>query len=48
LPAPSEHDPLGVSGEQLHQWLLPLKAFREMHARLDQQDVLKEKEEHDA
>jgi dihydrofolate reductase len=30
-PDQSEHDPLGVGGEQLHQWLLPLKAFRETH-----------------
>ena len=30
-PDQSEHDPLGVGGEQLHQWLVPLKAFRETH-----------------
>jgi dihydrofolate reductase len=30
-PDQSEKDPLGVGGEQLHQWLLPLKAFRETH-----------------
>jgi hypothetical protein len=24
-------DPLGIGGMQLHQWLLPLKAFRERH-----------------
>jgi hypothetical protein len=30
-PDQSENDPLGVGGMQLHQWLLPLKAFRESH-----------------
>jgi dihydrofolate reductase len=30
-PDQSEKDPLGIGGEQLHQWLLPLKAFREGH-----------------
>jgi dihydrofolate reductase len=30
-PAQSEKDPLGIGGMQLHQWLLPLKAFRERH-----------------
>jgi dihydrofolate reductase len=30
-PDQGEKDPLGVGGEQLHQWLLPLKAFRERH-----------------
>jgi dihydrofolate reductase len=30
-PDQSEPNPLGVGGEQLHQWLLPLKAFRETH-----------------
>jgi dihydrofolate reductase len=30
-PNPSEKDPLGIGGMQLHQWLLPLKAFRETH-----------------
>jgi hypothetical protein len=30
-PAQSEKDPLGIGGMQLHQWLLPLKAFRETH-----------------
>jgi dihydrofolate reductase len=30
-PNQSESDPLGRGGEQLHQWLLPLKAFRERH-----------------
>jgi dihydrofolate reductase len=30
-PNQSEEDPLGIGGMQLHQWLLPLKAFRETH-----------------
>lgn len=30
-PNQSENDPLGRGGEQLHQWLLSLKAFRETH-----------------
>jgi dihydrofolate reductase len=30
-PDQSEQDPLGIGGEQLHQWLIPLKAFRETH-----------------
>jgi dihydrofolate reductase len=30
-PDQSEQDPLGVGGEQLHEWLLALKAFRETH-----------------
>ena len=30
-PSQSEKHPLGIGGEQLHQWLLPLKAFREAH-----------------
>jgi dihydrofolate reductase len=30
-PNQSENDPLGIGGMQLHQWLLPLKAFRETH-----------------
>jgi dihydrofolate reductase len=30
-PDQSEQDPLGIGGEQLHQWLVPLKAFRESH-----------------
>jgi dihydrofolate reductase len=30
-PNQSESDPLGRGGGQLHQWLLPLKAFRERH-----------------
>lgn len=30
-PNQSEKDPLGSGGMQLHQWLFPLKAFREAH-----------------
>jgi dihydrofolate reductase len=30
-PNQSRDNPLGVGGEQLHQWLVPLKAFRERH-----------------
>jgi len=30
-PDQSENEPLGIGGEELHQWLLPLKAFRETH-----------------
>ena len=30
-PDQSANDPLGIGGEQLHQWLLPLEAFRERH-----------------
>jgi dihydrofolate reductase len=30
-PDQSEQDPLGNGGMQLHQWMVPLKAFRESH-----------------
>ncbi|HKA94909.1 MAG TPA: dihydrofolate reductase family protein [Streptosporangiaceae bacterium] len=30
-PEQSEKDPLGIGGEQLHEWIVPLKAFREGH-----------------
>jgi dihydrofolate reductase len=30
-PNQSEQDPIGEGGMQLHQWLFPLKAFRELH-----------------
>jgi dihydrofolate reductase len=30
-PEQSESDPLGVGGMRLHEWLVPLKAFRETH-----------------
>jgi dihydrofolate reductase len=30
-PEQSEENPLGIGGEQLHQWLVPLRAFRETH-----------------
>jgi len=33
-PNQTEKDPLGVGGEQLHQWLVPLQAFRETHGEL--------------
>jgi len=30
-PDQSEKDPLGIGGERLHEWMVPLKAFREGH-----------------
>jgi len=30
-PEQSTENPLGVGGEQLHQWLVPLRVFRETH-----------------
>jgi dihydrofolate reductase len=30
-PEQSEQDPLGIGGLRLHEWLLPLQAFRETH-----------------
>ena len=30
-PDQSEQDPLGIGGEQLHEWVVPLRAFREGH-----------------
>ena len=30
-PGQSQERPLGVGGEELHDWLVPLKAFRESH-----------------
>ena len=30
-PDQSPEHPLGVGGEELHDWLIPLKAFRESH-----------------
>src|SRR5262249_59594231 len=30
-PSQSTESPLGVGGEALHEWLVPLKAFREQH-----------------
>jgi dihydrofolate reductase len=30
-PGQSEENPLGVGGMELHQWLFPLKQFREIH-----------------
>jgi len=32
-PGQSEENPLGVGGEHLHDWLIPLKAFNEAHGR---------------
>jgi dihydrofolate reductase len=32
-PEPSLDDPLGVGGEQLHDWAFATKAFQEMHGR---------------
>jgi dihydrofolate reductase len=32
-PEQSEENPLGIGGEQLHEWVVPLKAFRESHGR---------------
>jgi dihydrofolate reductase len=30
-PDQTEQDPLGLGGMELHEWVFPLKAFREMH-----------------
>src|SRR5262245_60902402 len=30
-PDQSESEPLGIGGERLHEWIVPLKAFRESH-----------------
>ena len=30
-PDQSEKNPLGIGGEQLHEWVVPLRAFRERH-----------------
>ncbi len=32
-PGQDEQNPLGVGGMELHQWFVPLKAFREMHGQ---------------
>jgi dihydrofolate reductase len=32
-PDPSEENPLGIGGEQLHDWLVPLRAWRESHGK---------------
>src|SRR5687767_4346228 len=32
-PDPSEQEPLGRGGEELHEWVLPLAAWREPHGR---------------
>ncbi|HUA49455.1 MAG TPA: dihydrofolate reductase family protein [Solirubrobacteraceae bacterium] len=30
-PDQSEEDPIGVGGQELHEWVFPLKEFRDMH-----------------
>jgi dihydrofolate reductase len=32
-PDQSEENPLGIGGEELHEWMFPLKAFNEAHGR---------------
>jgi dihydrofolate reductase len=32
-PNPSQHDPLGIGGEQLHEWAFAAAAWREAHGR---------------
>src|SRR5918997_5409980 len=32
-PNQSEENPLGEGGESLHEWVVPLRAFREPHGR---------------
>ena len=32
-PDQSPEHPLGIGGEELHDWLVPLRAFRESHGR---------------
>ncbi len=32
-PNQSEENPLGIGGEELHEWIFPLKAWREPHGR---------------
>ena len=32
-PDQSEENPLGIGGEQLHEWVVPLRAFREGHGK---------------
>jgi dihydrofolate reductase len=32
-PDQSEKNPLGIGGEQLHEWVVPLRAFRESHGK---------------
>jgi dihydrofolate reductase len=32
-PEQGAENPLGIGGEQLHEWVVPLRAFREMHGR---------------
>jgi dihydrofolate reductase len=32
-PEQSPENPLGIGGEQLHEWVVPLRAFREQHGK---------------
>lgn len=32
-PEQGAENPLGIGGEQLHEWVVPLRAFREMHGK---------------
>jgi dihydrofolate reductase len=32
-PSQTEENPLGIGGMELHEWVFPLKAFREMHGQ---------------
>ena len=32
-PDPSEANPLGIGGEQLHEWVVPLETWRESHGK---------------
>jgi dihydrofolate reductase len=32
-PDQSDENPLGIGGEELHEWMFPLKAFKERHGR---------------
>src|SRR5262249_37922345 len=33
-PDQNEENPLGIGGMELHEWVFPLKAFREMHGQV--------------
>jgi dihydrofolate reductase len=35
-PNQTEEEPLGVGGEQLHEWLIPLEVFKRSHGREDE------------
>jgi dihydrofolate reductase len=32
-PGQSEENPIGIGGDKLHEWLIPLKVFKEMHGQ---------------